>query len=189
MPSSNQLPIIADEEIGKIGYYEKEWFYPSRRQQRFLDYLEESPDIGSVQIHSSRKASDDELLLFHTQNYIQATQEQCAKDTGVLGDGATLARKHMENAARHVVGAVLTATANIVSGHWSHAFIPIAGFHHAAADSARMYCLYNDCAIAIQYALKHLSGNIGYIDTDFCDNFATVLHCSRSTRINLHKMR
>ena len=166
MKLSNRLPIIADEEIGKIGYYEKEWFYPSRRQQYFLDYLKDRSYADSVCLHSSRKASDDELLLFHTKTYIQETRDQCAKDTGVLGDGATFARTHMENAARHVVGAVLKATENILSGHWSQAFIPIAGFHHAAADSARMYCLYNDCAIAIKYALAKLSGNIGYIDTD-----------------------
>ncbi|MEC7986850.1 MAG: hypothetical protein VX278_16900 [Myxococcota bacterium] len=166
MSPIQRLPIFADEEMGRVGYYEKQWFYPTRRQQCFLKHLKQSSYWDSVHLHTSHRATDDELLLFHTKTYIEDTLEKCAQNTGVLGDGATLARAHMERAARHVVGAVLEAMQNIVSGKWSRAFIPIAGFHHATSTSARMYCLYNDCAIAIQYALQSFSGNIGYIDTD-----------------------
>lgn len=80
--------------------------------------------------------------------------------------GPTLARAEVERAARWICGAVLEATRRILAGEHQRVFIPIAGFHHAHAAEARMYCLYNDPVLAIRHALTRLSGTVAYIDID-----------------------
>lgn len=80
--------------------------------------------------------------------------------------GPTYARQGVEQAARWVCGAVLHATERILTGAQSRVFIPIAGFHHAHAEEARLYCLYNDPVLAIERALSGVSGKVAYIDID-----------------------
>lgn len=80
--------------------------------------------------------------------------------------GPTYARRHVEEAARFICGAVLDATRRIVAGELGTAFVPIAGFHHAFRDESRMYCVYNDPVLAIAAALQAVEGPIAYIDVD-----------------------
>lgn len=80
--------------------------------------------------------------------------------------GPTYARAHVERAARHVCGAVIDAVRRIAGGEISTVFVPIAGFHHAHRDQARMYCLYNDPGLAIEAALRAVDGPVAYIDVD-----------------------
>ena len=75
-------------------------------------------------------------------------------------------RAHVERAATHVVGAVMDATRRILAGEIATAFVPIAGFHHAHAEEARLYCLYNDPVVALSWLLTQLDGNLAYIDID-----------------------
>ena len=119
-----------------------------------------------MKFNKAGTASRDDLLLVHTPEYIDFVKKRCAEGTGALDQGATFARPHMERAASHVVGAVMDATRRIIAGNASTVFVPISGFHHAFPDEARLYCLYNDPAIAIQWALTQLKGNVGYIDID-----------------------
>ena len=86
-------------------------------------------------------------------------------DPGATLGGPTYARAHAEQAARWICGAVLHATRGLVDTP-DTVFIPIAGFHHAHRDEARMYCLYNDPALAIAAALETLEGPVAYIDID-----------------------
>jgi acetoin utilization protein AcuC len=81
-------------------------------------------------------------------------------------NGPTFARERVERAATQVVGAVLDATRRILAGELKRAFLPLAGYHHAHRDEARLYCLYNDPAIAIVAALEQVEGTIAYIDID-----------------------
>ncbi len=85
--------------------------------------------------------------------------------TATLG-GPTYARKHVEEAARWICGASLDATRRILSGELTTAFVPIAGFHHAHPDQARLYCIYNDPGVAIAAAQRLIDGPIAYIDVD-----------------------
>ena len=80
--------------------------------------------------------------------------------------GPTLARAHIERAATWVAGAAIDATRRILDGEVKRVFIPIAGFHHAHPEEARLYCLYNDPALALTVALARLKGHIAYVDID-----------------------
>lgn len=80
--------------------------------------------------------------------------------------GPTFARVNVERAATAVVGAVVDATRRILAGEARVAFVPIAGYHHAHREEARLYCLYNDPAIALAWALARTEGHVAYVDID-----------------------
>ena len=87
-------------------------------------------------------------------------------DPGRRLSGPTPARAGVERAATYVAGAALDATRRILRGDIQRAFLPIGGYHHAHRDEARMYCLYNDPALAIALALQQIDGTVAYIDID-----------------------
>ncbi len=164
--SNKRLRVYADHEIGNYGYEEKEWYRPQIRQDAFLKRIKQKGLEKRIDIVSAPMAKDEDILLFHTKEHLRFVREKCATGVGNLDGGPTHARAHIERAATHVVGAVINATRSILSGEITKAFVPIAGFHHAHANQVRMYCIYNDCCIAIKEALANLKGNVAYIDID-----------------------
>lgn len=113
-------------------------------------------------------ASEGLVIYDHASDTVQLTRTGASflgDPTATLG-GPTYARAHVERAARFICGAVLEATRRIATGELSTVFVPIAGFHHAHRDEARMYCLYNDAALAVTAALEAVSGSVAYIDID-----------------------
>lgn len=112
-------------------------------------------------LESEELATHDAGTLFLTD-----TGRTFLADPSATLGGPTYARPHVEEAARWICGAALDATRRILAGELTTAFIPIAGFHHARAGEARMYCLYNDPALAIAAALQAIDGPVAYIDID-----------------------
>ncbi|MEE2756728.1 MAG: acetoin utilization protein AcuC [Myxococcota bacterium] len=136
------------------------------RLNAFLDALSQMNCLERLDFRSAGPASDAEICLFHDPLYLAEVRRKCAIGSGVLDEGPTLARQQIETAATYVVGAVMDALRRIMTDEFSKAFIPIAGFHHAFPKAARLYCLYNDPAIAVTLLLKQLDGQIMYIDID-----------------------
>ena len=71
------------------------------------------------------------------------------------------------DAASAVVGAVLCAVDEVMHGNYRRAFIPIAGLHHAARNTAAGFCVFNDCGIAIEYLRRQFGlRRVAYVDID-----------------------
>jgi acetoin utilization protein AcuC len=127
----------------------------------------DSPD---VEIVPAPTASDDELALVHSPAYIQAvrTANDSAERDLMHGlgtsDNPTFARMHEASAS--IVGASIEAARRVWSGEASHAVNISGGLHHAMADYASGFCIYNDPAIAIKWLLEHGAGRIAYVDVD-----------------------
>ena len=114
-----------------------------------------------------RRASVDELALFHTADYIDRVSRLSATGKGYLDDGDTPAIKGIFDAASDVVGSVLSAADNIMHGDARRAFVPIAGLHHAGRDRAAGFCVFNDCGVAAEYLRqKYGLRRIAYVDID-----------------------
>lgn len=155
------------EALSAYGWEDKPWFRPHDRLPALLEEIERRGLAPRLSFREARAATDDELATFHTRAHVERVTARCRANEGALDQGATPARATVERAARHVVGAVLDATAALLAGEAKRAFVPIAGFHHAHREEARMYCLYNDPAIAITRLLGALPGRtIGYVDVD-----------------------
>ncbi len=125
-------------------------------------------DIGDrIEFGTPRRASVDELLLFHTADYIDMVSRKSAEGRGYLDDGDTPAMPGIFDAASDVVGTTLAAVDAVMQGSCKRAFVPIAGLHHAARDRAAGFCVFNDCGVAIEYLRKKYDlHRIAYVDID-----------------------
>jgi len=125
-------------------------------------------DLGdAVRYMTPRRATVDELLLFHTSEYIDKVSRMSKEGRGYLDEGDTPALPGIFDAASDVVGTTLAAVDAIMHGEAKRAFVPIAGLHHAARDRAAGFCVFNDCGVATEY-LRHRHGlaRIAYVDID-----------------------
>lgn len=154
-------PALADYHFG-----EQHPFGP-RRYGAFADELQRSGLISRVRSQPTAVASVEQIERFHRHDYVERVRAQSQSGTGYLDCGDTPARAGIYEAAATVVGTTLAALDAIVSGHCERAFVPIAGLHHARADAAAGFCVFNDCAVAIE-TLRRVHGiqRVAYVDID-----------------------
>ena len=72
----------------------------------------------------------------------------------------------MHEASALVCGGSLAAAREIAEGRAERAVNIAGGLHHAMADRAAGFCVYNDCAVAISWLLDHGFERIAYVDVD-----------------------
>ena len=122
---------------------------------------------AAIEYGHPRPALVDELALFHTPDYIDKVSRLSSLGKGWLDDGDTPAVPGIYDSASAVVGAVLCAVDEVMHGNHKRAFVPIAGLHHAARDSASGFCVFNDCGIAAEYLRKQFNiQRVAYVDID-----------------------
>jgi acetoin utilization protein AcuC len=125
-------------------------------------------DLGdALRYMTPRRATVDELLLFHTPQYIDKVSRMSTEGRGYLDDGDTPALPGIFDAASDVVGTTLAAVDAVMHGEAKRAFVPIAGLHHAGRDHAAGFCVFNDCGVAAEYLRqRHGLARIAYVDID-----------------------
>ena len=119
----------------------------------------------------ARDASDEELTLVHTEDYIDAVRRAGHGEKGSwwqfgFGPGDNPIFPSMHEAASRVAGASLVAAEAVLSGRAEHAFNPAGGLHHALPSKASGFCVYDDPAIAIAWLLTQGVERIAYVDVD-----------------------
>jgi acetoin utilization protein AcuC len=112
-------------------------------------------------------ATREELATFHTPAYLDLVAQRSVTGQGFLDAGDTPAFRGVYEAASNVVGATLVAVDAVMSGRARRGFIPIAGLHHAARNTAAGFCVFNDIGVAIEL-LRSRWGvtRIAYVDID-----------------------
>jgi acetoin utilization protein AcuC len=120
---------------------------------------------------AARDATDEELALVHTEDYIDAVVRSGHGEAGDwwrygFGPGDNPIFPHMHEASARVAGATLVAAEAVHSGRAEHAFNPAGGLHHAMPDRASGFCVYDDPAIAIRWLLSRGVERIAYVDVD-----------------------
>jgi acetoin utilization protein AcuC len=128
-------------------------------------------DGGGLVAVPAPHATDDDLLLVHDAELIEAVRRSGADPTRVdlkhgLGTDDNPTFPHMHRAARHVVGASLEAARRVWEGEAIHAANIAGGLHHAMRDHASGFCVYNDVAAAIRWLLDHGAKKVAYVDVD-----------------------
>jgi acetoin utilization protein AcuC len=116
-------------------------------------------------------ATDEELLLVHTEDYIDAVKRAGHGEAGEwgrygFGPGDNPIFPSMHEASARVAGASLVAADAVVSGRADHAFNPAGGLHHAMPSRASGFCVYDDPALAIAWILGTGVERIAYVDVD-----------------------
>jgi len=158
--------LVAGERIARYAFGDGHPFGPDRHDAFFRALTAAGLD-RRVRMLAPRRATRDELLLFHTPEYVDLVEARSAAGEGYLDAGDTPAWKGMFEAACDVVGAALVATEALMGGQARRAFVPIAGLHHAGRGHAAGFCVFNDCGVVIEH-LKRAHGleRIAYVDID-----------------------
>lgn len=114
-------------------------------------------------------APDEEVQRIHLPSYLTAVKSAPEIPFGVghgLGTDDNPIFLGMHEASALVCGGSLAAAREIAEGRADRAVTIAGGLHHAMADRASGFCVYNDCAIAISWLLDHGYDRIAYIDVD-----------------------
>jgi len=158
--------VYRGEEIASYGFGDSHPFGMDRHAAFHLELADAGLDDG-IDYAAPGRASVDDLLLFHTANYIDKVSRMSVEGKGYLDDGDTPAMPGIFDAASSVVGATLAAVDAIMQGRAKRAFVPIAGLHHAGRDHAAGFCVFNDCGVAAEYLRKKYKlQRIAYVDID-----------------------
>ena len=141
-------------------------------------------------------ATREDLLSAHTARYVDAVRglpERPVREAAEfgLGPGDNPIFAGMYDAAALQVGATIGACEAVVSGATVRAYNLGGGFHHAMADRASGFCIFNDPAIGIRRLLdRHRVRRVLYLDIDAHHGDGVQAHFYRDPRvitISLHE--
>jgi acetoin utilization protein AcuC len=137
------------------------------RQSAFWNEAQRQSLDRRVQVIAPRIATNDELRRFHTTPYIETVEEHCNSGKGYLDYGDTPAVRGLFEAGCAVAGSALDGLQRIMSGTNLRTFQPVGGLHHARADGAAGFCVFNDLALVIR-TLREFHGvrRVAYVDID-----------------------
>jgi len=119
-----------------------------------------------------QKASEADLLTFHTKDYVEAVK--CFSRGERLGEalrfnfsdcGDNPVYPEMYEVSTLIVGGSLKAAELVSEDKVGVAFNPSGGGHHATPGHASGFCIFNDIVIAIKYLLSR-GLRVAYIDID-----------------------
>jgi acetoin utilization protein AcuC len=163
---SDKVLVYRGKALASYGFGEPHPFGYDRHDV-FQNELVHAGLDGWIEYSEPRHASVDDLLLFHTADYIDKVSRMSAQGKGYLDEGDTPAMPGIFEAASDVVGTTLAAVDAVMEGASTRAFVPIAGLHHAARGAAAGFCVFNDCGVAAEYLRKrHGIRRVAYVDID-----------------------
>ncbi|HLK68535.1 MAG TPA: histone deacetylase [Bryobacteraceae bacterium] len=115
-----------------------------------------------------RAATEDELLLCHTPDYLRQARHDVQHGYGYLSTGDTEVTPNSWEVAEQAVGGVLNAVDAVMGGKARNAFCAVRPpGHHANANRGMGFCLFNNVAIAARYAQRrHAVERVVIVDWD-----------------------
>jgi acetoin utilization protein AcuC len=128
--------------------------------------------LDGVETTATPPATDDELAEIHTRDYIAAVRRSSGPDPADwhvgygIGTADNPAFPGMHDASALIAGGSLAAARAIADGSVSRAINIAGGLHHAMADRASGFCVYNDAALAIKELLARGVERVAYVDID-----------------------
>lgn len=104
----------------------------------------------------SRQATDDELALCHSRDYISLVHEEIAAGARLLSTGDTQVSPRSLDAALNAAGSAMQAVDAVMTAEVRNAFCVLRPpGHHATPDRGMGFCIFNNVAVAARYAQKH----------------------------------
>ncbi len=156
-------PIYRQHLAGRLDHPER-----PERYDAVVGALEKSGLAQSLIRVAARPATDDELLLCHTPEYLRIARRDVEAGRPFLSTGDTDIGENSWDVASNAVGGVLNAVDAVMTGAASNAFCAVRPpGHHANAVRGMGFCLFNNVAIAARYAQrKHGIDRAMIIDWD-----------------------
>ncbi len=137
------------------------------RLEAVIAHLEETGLKSKLTLIEPRPATVDEIALVHQRDYIKEIEETAARGGGWL-DPDTVMSPDSYQAALYAAGGVIRAVEAVMGEEVANAFALVRPpGHHATANQAKGFCLFNNLAIAAKYALaKYKLERVLIIDFD-----------------------
>jgi acetoin utilization deacetylase AcuC-like enzyme len=115
-----------------------------------------APEFSSLLRQSPPLCTDQQIRLVHPQSYIDGIIEAIPKQGEHYLDNDTVLSPGSMSAAFRAVGAVCDAVDKVLTGVADNAFCGVRPpGHHAEPSRAMGFCLFNNVAIAANYARQH----------------------------------
>src|SRR3990170_3468891 len=163
---------IYSDEFGKYSYGSSHPMRPVRLKLTYeLIKAYGLLNLPNARFVEARKATEEEVFLFHTKDYIKTLQKADSGDMPQdgwkhgLGYGDNPVFNGVYEWSLYSAGASVQAAELVSSGEADIAFNICGGLHHAMADKASGFCYLNDAVIAIKYLLT-LGKRVAYVDID-----------------------
>ena len=103
----------------------------------------------------ARPASDEELMLCHSREYLAVVRRDVAGGASYLSTGDTEVTRESERVAAAAVGGVLNAVDAVCAGELGNAFCAVRPpGHHASQSRGMGFCIYNNVALAARHAQR-----------------------------------
>jgi len=143
--------------------------HPERKErlQRIMRSLESSGTLARLAPIEATPLDAELLSTMHDPNYIKRV-EMVAESGGGMLDPDTYVNPRSYKAALMAVGGLINAVEAVLLGQVDNAFALVRPpGHHALRDQGMGFCLFNNVALAAQYAIeKHCLSRILIADFD-----------------------
>ena len=137
------MKIIFSPQYIKYNFGKNHPFWPERAKQ-FVELLQSKSN--RYKIVDAPKATDKDILLVHTKEYLERVKE-LAKEGGYLSVDTKVTKENLE-AAYYYVGGTIAACKLALRGQL--AVNLLGGLHHAGINDSSGFCIFNDHGIAIR---------------------------------------
>jgi acetoin utilization deacetylase AcuC-like enzyme len=108
-----------------------------------------------LSVVAPRPATEDDILLVHTPQYLKLVRSEIATGLRSLSTGDTEISSGSFDAALAAAGTVVSAVDAVMSGRARHAFCAVRPpGHHASQDRGMGFCIFNNIAIGARYAAR-----------------------------------
>ena len=165
--------------------------HPERpeRLRHLIDHLEREGILSDCPLREPTDLSDAQILAAHTPEHLQFLQRSAPTDGIVPLDPDTWMGARSLSAARLAASAVCSGVDDVLSGDETRVFCAVRPpGHHAEADSAMGFCLFNSIAIAALHALNQSTiTRVAILDfdvhhgngsVDICKDHPEIMVCS-----------
>jgi acetoin utilization protein AcuC len=165
-------PVFVSHEIYRQAGYNANHPLGIERVGPVMDLCRALGWLDERSYRTSPRASDEELLWFHTPEYLRALRAAC--EAGKV-DMETRQRHHLGTMENPLFRGLFERAATSVGGSMRAAelalegriaFHPAGGTHHGRPDRASGFCYFNDPVFAILALLRKGAARVLYVDLD-----------------------
>lgn len=127
--------------------------------------------LDAFDVVGADACTDEQLLAVHSAGYVERVRKLSAHPTHAdpsigLGTEDNPVFAGMHEASTLIAGATVEAARRVWTGQTRRAVNIAGGLHHAMADRASGFCIYNDVAVAIAWLLEQGAQKVAYVDID-----------------------